>query len=181
MILLALMINPVLACMTSELETLIEGASERNNLEPSLLSAVLWQESRYCHQTQGELTTSSAGALGIGQLMPGTAAGMGVDPNDLEENLEGAARYLSAQLTRFGSLPLALAAYNAGPGAVERYGDVPPYEETQAYVSSVMTKYTPEESPVLSSAVFTHRQRSLTSSVVSFERKRLRSAVVTND
>lgn len=81
---------------------------------------------------------SPAGARGLGQLMPGTAAGLGVDPDDPIQNLNGAARYLSQQLKRFGSLRLALAAYNAGPGAVSRYGGVPPYKETQRYVRNVL-------------------------------------------
>ena len=81
---------------------------------------------------------SPAGAIGLGQLMPGTARGLGVDPTDPEQNLEGAARYLQQQYQRFGKWDLALAAYNAGPGAVAKYGGVPPYAETQNYVKKIM-------------------------------------------
>ena len=77
---------------------------------------------------------SHKGALGLAQLMPQTAAVLGVDPLDAAQNLEGGARYLRQQYNTFGDWRLALAAYNAGPGAVERYGDVPPYAETQSYV-----------------------------------------------
>ena len=130
------------ACeMTPALYDTTVTASRTVGLEPELLSALLWQESRYCHRDGGGLTTSSAGALGVGQLMPDTAALLGVDPYDVEQNVAGAARYLKAQWTRFGSWPLALAAYNAGPGNVEKYGGVPPFEETQRYVQNVLDTY----------------------------------------
>ena len=77
---------------------------------------------------------SHKGALGLAQLMPQTARALGVDPYDATQNLEGGARYLAMQYRKFGSWPLALAAYNAGPGAVERYNGIPPYRETQNYV-----------------------------------------------
>jgi soluble lytic murein transglycosylase-like protein len=85
---------------------------------------------------------SGAGALGLTQLMPGTAASLGVsNPLDPAQSLQGGAKYLRQQLDRFGGDErLALAAYNAGPGAVARYGGVPPYSETQNYVNSVMAK-----------------------------------------
>lgn len=82
---------------------------------------------------------SDAGAQGLGQLMPETARSLGVtDPFDPIQNLNASAKYLSQQLKRFGTYEKALAAYNAGPGAVERYGGIPPYAETQAYVKKIL-------------------------------------------
>lgn len=85
--------------------------------------------------------TSSAGAVGLGQLMPDTALDLGVDPHDWRQNLDGSARYLLAMLARFGSPELALAAYNAGPEAVTRHGGIPPYAETQGHVRNVMAVF----------------------------------------
>ena len=85
---------------------------------------------------------SPVGAIGLGQLMPETADVLGVDPYDPSENLHGSARYLLAQLQRFGAADLALAAYNAGPEAVTLYGGIPPYAETQGHVSKVLAIYT---------------------------------------
>ena len=81
---------------------------------------------------------SSAGAIGLGQLMPGTARDLGVDPHDFTQNLDGSARYLLAMLARFGTPELALAAYNAGPDAVTRHDGIPPFPETQNHVRRVM-------------------------------------------
>lgn len=89
-----------------------------------------------------QTAVSSVGAIGLGQLMPGTAAMLGVNPNDLHQNLDGSARYLLMLLDRFGSKELALAGYNAGPQAVEKYGGIPPYAETQGHVTKVMGVYT---------------------------------------
>jgi soluble lytic murein transglycosylase-like protein len=105
-------------------------------LEPELLAALIWVESRFCIDA-----ISPVGAIGLGQLMPGTARQLGVDPNDPVQNIYGSAKYLRAQWDTFQSWPLALAAYNAGPDAVRRYGGVPPYAETQKYVRSVLSVY----------------------------------------
>lgn len=80
---------------------------------------------------------SHAGAIGLGQLMPGTARDLGVDPHDIAQNLDGAARYLLMMLEQFGDPALALAAYNAGPHAVSRHGGIPPFRETQGHVARV--------------------------------------------
>lgn len=115
------------------LAPLFLSAAGRHGLSPTLLAAVAQVESGYDPNA-----VSPAGAQGLMQLMPGTAAGLGVDPLDPAQAIDGAAQMLSDNLSRFGSLPLALAAYNAGPDAVTRYGGVPPYPETQQYVQKVM-------------------------------------------
>ncbi len=107
-------------------------ASVREQVDVRLLAAVVYIESRFQHQT-----ISTAGALGLGQLMPDTAQGLGVDARDPWENLLGAARLLREDYDQFRSIPLALAAYNAGSAAVRRWGGVPPYAETQWYVWAV--------------------------------------------
>lgn len=84
---------------------------------------------------------SHVGAIGLAQLMPETARSLGVNPHDPVQNLDGGARYLLSQMSTFGSLELALAAYNAGPGAVQKYGGVPPYPETVGHVRKVMAQY----------------------------------------
>ena len=84
---------------------------------------------------------SRTGAIGLGQLMPGTAAVLGVNPHNMNQNLDGSARYLLMLLDRFGSKELALAGYNAGPEAVAKYGGIPPYAETQGHVRKVMAVF----------------------------------------
>ena len=84
---------------------------------------------------------SPVGAIGLGQLMPGTASVLQVNPHDWVQNLDGSARYLLTQIDRFDSAELALAAYNAGPEAVTQYGGIPPYEETQGHVLKVLAVY----------------------------------------
>jgi soluble lytic murein transglycosylase-like protein len=108
--------------------------AQRFDLSPSLLEALVWQESRW-----RENARSPVGAQGLAQLMPGTARYLGVDASDPFANLEGGARYLREQLDRFdGDLEKALAAYNAGPGRVERAGGIPNIRETRQYVAAIM-------------------------------------------
>ncbi len=112
----------------------IAAAATANGIAPVLLAALLRSESGFDPRA-----VSPAGARGIAQFMPATARGMGLrDPFDPEQAIPAAARLLGGHLRAFGSVPLALAAYNAGAGAVRRYGGVPPYRETQAYVARVM-------------------------------------------
>lgn len=108
-------------------------AARRYNVPEDLFLRLVQQESGFRPDV-----TSSAGAYGLAQLMPGTAAELGVDPRDPLQNLEGGARYLRQQLDAFGSPELALAAYNAGPGRVRQYNGIPPFEETQNYVRSIL-------------------------------------------
>lgn len=103
-------------------------------ISPALVEAVAWHESRFHARI-----VSSAGAIGEMQLMPGTARTLGVDPYNSQQNYMGGARYLSSLMRRYdGDLVRALAAYDAGPGAVDRYGGVPPFKETQAYVGAIL-------------------------------------------
>jgi len=120
---------------SGQYEELIQQAAERNGIEPALLHGLIQQESGF-----NPSAASSAGAQGLTQLMPGTASAMGVsNPLNPAESIEGGARYLGGLMSRFaGNASDALAAYNAGPGAVEQYGGIPPYGETQSYVSSVL-------------------------------------------
>jgi soluble lytic murein transglycosylase-like protein len=116
----------------------IEAAATSAGVDARLLAALVWAESNF---TPG--ARSHAGAIGLAQLMPGTAAGLGVDPFDPMQNLVGGARYLRAQLVSFGRVDLALAAYNAGPGRVQDAGNrVPDIVETQLYVVRVLGYYT---------------------------------------
>ncbi|MFJ9315115.1 transglycosylase SLT domain-containing protein [Pimelobacter simplex] len=113
---------------------LIDAAAARTGVPAALLAAVAKQESGFDPRA-----VSPAGAQGLMQLMPGTARGLGVtDAFDPAQAIDGGARLLRSLLDRFGRTDLALAAYNAGPGAVSRYGGIPPYPETQRYVRNVM-------------------------------------------
>ncbi|MGZ4538449.1 MAG: transglycosylase SLT domain-containing protein [Blastococcus sp.] len=114
---------------------LFTSAGSKYGIDPSLLAAVASQESSF-----NSGAVSPAGAEGLMQFMPSTAQGLGVNPFDPASSVDGAARYLSSLTKQFGSTDLALAAYNAGPGAVSRYGGIPPYTETQNYVSAVTRK-----------------------------------------
>jgi soluble lytic murein transglycosylase-like protein len=120
---------------SGQYESLIAQAAARNGVDPAVLHGLIQQESAF-----DPSATSSAGAAGLTQLMPGTASSMGVaNPLNPAESIEGGARYLGQLMSEFaGNTTDALAAYNAGPGAVQRYGGVPPYSETQSYVSKVL-------------------------------------------
>ena len=118
----------------SELEPVIASAAERYGVDPAVIKAVIRAESGF--RTDA---VSRAGAQGLMQLMPGTARALGVDATDPAQNIDGGVRYLKQQLDRFGNVEHALAAYNAGPGAVIRNGGVPPYAETQRYVANVLS------------------------------------------
>ena len=99
--------------------------------------ALLYRANIEVESAYNPIARSPVGAIGLGQLMPGTASDLGVDPHDVAQNLDGSARYLLMMLDQFGDGPLALAAYNAGPEAVTRHGGIPPYTETQGHVARV--------------------------------------------
>ncbi|MGB5863050.1 MAG: lytic transglycosylase domain-containing protein [Sulfitobacter sp.] len=104
-------------------------AADKHGVPADLFLRLVYQESRFNPQA-----VSHAGAIGLAQLMPGTAAELRVDPRIPAQNLEGGARYLKQQYQEFGTWRLALAAYNAGPGAVKKHGGIPPFRETRKYV-----------------------------------------------
>src|SRR5262249_29594622 len=122
----------------------ITAAAQSNGLDPALLAGLIKQESGFKPDAR-----SGAGAPGLTQLMAGTAAGLGVtNLLDPVQSIQGGAKYLKQQLDRFGGdVARALAAYNAGPGAVERFGGVPPYAETQNYVRAVQANAAAFRSP----------------------------------
>lgn len=107
--------------------------AEQEGVDPSLFTRLVQQESAFRPDAR-----SPVGAMGLAQLMPGTARDLGVDPNDPVQNLTGGARYLRQQMDKFKDPRLALAAYNAGPGNVQKYGGVPPFKETQNYVAKIL-------------------------------------------
>jgi len=123
--------------LSTKFDELFNEIARTYNLDPKLLHAIAKVESNY-----NPRAVSPKGALGVMQLIPSTARLVGVsDPFDPRENIHGGARYLRYLLDKFGDLTLALAAYNAGPKAVEAYGGIPPYAETQRYVRSVLSLY----------------------------------------
>lgn len=115
-------------------------SAKKERLDTNMLAAIVTVESSW-----NTHAVSYAGAVGLGQLMPETAARLGVNPNDPVQNLQGAARYLRGLLERFGArrdrYALVFAAYNAGPKAVQEYGGIPPYAETQHYVVKVLSAW----------------------------------------
>lgn len=129
------------------LDWIIYRAGEREGVDPRFIHAVIQQESRY--QTRA---ISHAGAQGLMQLMPATAKRFGCDDvNDPESNIKAGTKYLSWLLKRFeGNVELALAGYNAGEGAVDKYKGIPPYKETQNYVVKIVANYGKTFHPVLS-------------------------------
>ena len=121
-----------------EIDNLISKYADKNGLDEDFVKAVINQESGF-----NPNATSHCGAMGLMQLMPSTAQGLGVkDAYNPEQNIEGGTKYLKGLMDRFNNdKSLALAAYNAGPNAVKKYGGIPPYAETQNYVKKVLSKY----------------------------------------
>lgn len=126
--------DDTLEARVKKFQHLIETKAKKYDLDPQLLAGLVRQESNF-----NPYAISHCGAMGLGQLMPETARYLGVkDPFNAAQNLDGAAKYLKEQLNTFnGNVDKALAAYNAGPGAVKKYGGIPPFEETQNYVRAI--------------------------------------------
>lgn len=131
---------PSAAQANPEIVGLVKRVAAEEGVDETLFMSLVYQESRF-----NPCAKSHAGAMGLSQLMPGTAADLGVNPHNIESNLRGGARYLKQQLRTFnGNTSLALAAYNAGPGNVRKYGGIPPFKETQGYVASITKKWMPQ-------------------------------------
>lgn len=131
------------AAQTWDMQDYAQQAAQKAGVDPALAIGVLHQESR-----SNPNAVSPKGALGPMQLMPGTAKDLGVDPSDPYQNIDGGVKYLKQQLDAFGGdARKALAAYNAGPGAVQKYGGVPPFKETQDYVGAIMGDGAPAAAP----------------------------------
>ena len=123
--------------LPGDTDSMIAAAARRYNVDPRLAAAVAQTESG-----GNQEAVSPAGAVGVMQLMPETAAGLGVNPYDKQQNIEGGVRYLRQMMDTFGGdVQKAIAAYNAGPQAVKDYNGVPPYRETQNYVNKVLDIY----------------------------------------
>ncbi len=129
--------SPGASHSSTEFLPMIQEIAEKHGMDPQLIYAVIEMESGF-----NPHATSSANAMGLMQLIPETAESLKVkDPFDPYENIQAGVRYLKMQLERFGSIELALAAYNAGPGAVQNHKGIPPYKETQNYVRIIMDRY----------------------------------------
>lgn len=130
-------VNRSLPLADQSLTTLVDEAARKYQVDPKLVAAIAEVESG-----GNQEAASSAGAIGVMQLMPDTAAALGINPYDKKSNIEGGAKYLREMLDTFdGDVRRAVAAYNAGPQAVRDYGGVPPYQETQNYVNKVLDIY----------------------------------------
>lgn len=127
---------PALSPSQANIRANLAEEARRNHLSPALVEAVAWRESGL-RQT----AVSSKGALGVMQLMPSTARALGVDPTSAPDNIRGGVAYLGQLMRRYdGDIVKSLAAYNASPSAVDRFGGAPPYRETQAYVAAILDR-----------------------------------------
>ncbi len=126
----------VVSARSGEVAATIDQEAARRSISSALVAAVAWRESRF-----NAAAVSPKGARGVMQLMPATARSLGVDPADPVANVVGGTAYLSGLMARYdGDVVKSLAAYNAGPGAVDRWGGVPPFAETQAYVAAILDR-----------------------------------------